>query len=207
MPDADRLASAASRLQGLRDYCCQHHPDFQEMVNARDEVLDRFRPIFAADYLPQLTAPEFREFLILNNNKHWTLQRQGPKMCEDMSALQQGLLTLLDDSKPVEDRLDEAIPQVKGMGKAVATAILHVNYPEKYGVWNNTSEWALKTLDLWPDFDRVMTSGQRYRRINQVLHALSEKLETDLWTLDGLFMVMKEVGEAVTIRRESGASV
>jgi hypothetical protein len=58
-------------------------------------------------------------------------------------------MLLLDESQPVEERLNSAIAMVPGMGKAVSTALLLIVYPDKYGAWNNTSEGGLKILDLW----------------------------------------------------------
>lgn len=52
-------------------------------------------------------------------------------------------------------------------------------------VWNNTSEGCLKSLGLWPIFERGESMGNRYSKINQTLLQLSKELNTDLWTLDG----------------------
>jgi hypothetical protein len=32
-------------------------------------------------------------------------------------------------------------------------------------VWNNTSEAALKSVGIWPEFDRGSTAGQKYEKI------------------------------------------
>jgi hypothetical protein len=81
----------------------------------------------------------------------------------------------------------QRIGQVTGMGTAVATAILFVAYPTKYGVWNSTSEGGLKALNLWPHFERGESVGERYVKVNQILNKVSSDLGIDLWTLDMLW--------------------
>ena len=151
-------------------------------------MLARFQPIFSPAHLPELTEIEFRSFLPLSSNKHWSgLQRLGPRMCADMDTLRSSLLVLLDENRPIEDRYDYALSQVVGLGRAVATAILLIMYPDKYGVWNTTSEAALKILDLWPRFERGESEGKRYVKINNILNRLSRELGVDLWMLDALW--------------------
>jgi len=76
----------------------------------------------------------------------------------------------------LQSRLDEAIEQIPGMGKAGAAAILLVTFPDQYGVWNDTWEQALKQLDLWPEFDRGTAFGERYAPVNQLLNDLATDL-------------------------------
>jgi hypothetical protein len=83
------------------------------------------------------------------------------------------------------------------MGRAVATAILLVMYPEKYGVWNSTSEGGLKAVavDLWPRFERGEGEGSRYVKLNAIFAQLCQQLAVDLWTLDALwYCILAEVG-------------
>jgi hypothetical protein len=103
-----------------------------------------------------------------------------------MPALRASLRSLFDESRPIEQRFDEAITTVPGMGKALATAILIVAFPEKYGVWNNTSEASLRALEIWPEFQWGTSAGQKYARVNSILNELAEDLGVDLWALDAL---------------------
>lgn len=169
-------------LSALRQALKRDDAWFKEIVESRDAVLSRFQPIFAPEHLPQLTAEEFRSFLPFSNNHHWPLQRQGTKMCVDMSRLRSGLSVLVDESRPIEKRM--SAPTVPGMGRGVMTAVLLVAHPDKYGVWNNTSEQALKSLGLWPDFASGEPFGSRYVRLSAVLRDLAQALNVDLWTLD-----------------------
>jgi len=161
---------------------------WREIVEPRDEVLTRFRPLFSPGHIPAITQDEFRPFLVFRNNHHWSgLHRQGSRMCNDMSRLRRGLLALSDERRPVASRLDEAIRLVHGMGRATATAILLVMYPDRYGVWNNVSEHLLQQLGLWPRLTPASSQGEKYEQMNSILLRLSHSLQIDLWTLDGLW--------------------
>jgi len=76
--------------------------------------------------------------------------------------------------------------------RQLATSILIVAYPDRYGVWNNTSEAALRQVGLWPVFERGEGIGRRYEKINGLLVRLSSDLEIDLWTLDALWWFLLE---------------
>lgn len=153
----------------------------------RDQVLAAFSPVFTTSHSVQISEEEFKSFLLEDNNKHWSgLHRQGNRICADMPKLRSVLAYLLDDTYPIADRLDKTVTSIVGMGKAIITAILLVAFPDKYGVWNGTSESALKGLGLWPEFSRGETFGNRYVKINDVLARLKADINLDLWTLDVL---------------------
>jgi hypothetical protein len=133
---------------------------YNEVVEPRDAVLARFQPIFSPEHLSAITEEEFRSFLLFENNRHWTgLHRQGTRMCSDMVKLREALEILLNENEPVFKRLDEAIAMVWGMGKNVASAILMVSQPDRYGVWNNRSEANMKRFGIWPNFNRGESFG------------------------------------------------
>ena len=100
----------------------------------------------------------------------------------------------MDESRPIRERLEEVVPSsgsmVPYLGRAVITAILLVMYPGKYGVWNNTSEAALKQLNIWPYFERGTSFGERYSKVNQLLQSLSKELGISLWNLDTLWWLI-----------------
>jgi hypothetical protein len=173
---------------------------YGEVVEPRDAVLARFQPVFSAAHVPDITEEEFRSFLLLENNHHWTgLHRQGPRMCSDMGKLRKALALLLNEAEPLPKRLDKATEMVSGMGKNVASAILMVSHPDRYGVWNNRSEANMKRLGIWPVFDRGESFGSRYVKVNQILLQLRDALSIDLWTLDALwwFLDQQESGEVL----------
>jgi len=175
-------------------------PDYDAIVAYRDQVFARYQPIFSTDHLPNLSKDEFTSFLNFENNHHWSgLQRRGGQAAADMNILRKALGVLLDENTPISDRFPKALDMVGGFGKATATAILTVAYPNVYGVWNNTSEGALRKVGLWPNLDRGEGDGVRYGRVNSLLARFRSDLKTDFWILDALwwFLLRPEGSPAV----------
>ena len=166
---------------------------FKDIVEPRDSVFARYQPVFSPENLLKISSEEFQSFLILDNNKHWSgLHRMGPRICSDMDKLRAALAILTDETKDIKMRLNESIDMVSGIGKNIATAILLITNPEKYGVWNNRSEGSMKRLRIWPDFDRGESFGSRYVKVNQILLQLKEDLGVDLWVLDALWYCLDQ---------------
>ena len=139
---------AITRLRHINASVDQR-PELSALINARNAVLARYQPIFSPESLPNLSASDFQSFLLFKNNRHWTgLHRRGPQLCQDMDGLRAGLLGLHETSRPIADRFDAALESVKYLGKGILSAVLHVMYPNLYGVWNRTSEGGLKLLQI-----------------------------------------------------------
>ncbi len=153
------------------------------------KVLERYQRIFTCTHIASLTSDEFISFLDPKNNCHWiNLYRKGYEAATDMERLREALALLLDEGKPnFRDRFSKAIGMVRGFGKATATAILTVAYPDKYGVWNGTSEAALCRVGLWPNFERGDGIGGQYEKVNKLLERIRLDVKTDFWTLDALW--------------------
>lgn len=180
-----QLRTALSKFKGTESY--------QKFVEPKERIFARYQPVFHLDHISNITAEEFRSFLVFENNRHWTgLHRQGPKICRDMPHLRKALTLLLDQNHKISHRLNKVIEMVPGMGKAIATAILVITYPDQYGVWNRISEAGLQKLEIWPEFERGESFGNRYEKVNGVLVQLKETLEIDLWTLDALWWLVDE---------------
>lgn len=183
----DQLKKVLESLHSGKD------EEIAEINDAKNEVLERYQPIFSLDYISNLTAEEFKSFLLYQNNKHWkAIHRQSGSITEDMETLRKTLKLLLDESILIEKRLKKIRPKnkdpmVKGLARSVITPILLVAYPEKYGVLNQIAENGLKELDLWPDFERGVDFATKYTKVNNILLDLSQKLNIDLWTLDALW--------------------
>ena len=188
----DAIGLAASTLQPVLESAA-HDPDVKKILDSRDKVLERYQPVFNPEHIPNLKAEEFESFVQFENNCHWTgLTRKTAQVCDDLPRLKTALSTLLDEGQSVKSRVDKLLPKskpkfIKGFGKAVVTAILHIAHPDKYGVWNNTSEGGMKVVGVWPTFEHDSTVGERYQQINIVLDHLKQALNTDLWTLDALW--------------------
>jgi hypothetical protein len=156
-------------------------------IEEKDSALNEYRPMFQPEEVQTITEQKFQEFLLYDNNRHWTgLHRKKNMMTEDMEQLRDGLQTLVDRDQELATRVQETKESVDGLGKATISAILVTAYPEDYGVWNNRSEEALKQLNIWPEFEHGSEFGQRYERVNEVLVDLSNELSLDLWNLDTL---------------------
>ena len=156
-----------------------------EFTEAQETVLPKYQPIFTADHLPSLTEAEFRSFLPFRNNRHWNgLERQGSRICRDMPLLRKTLAILLDHERPLAERYNITVNRINGMGKAIATAVLLISEPNKYGVWNRKSQEGLQLLGLWPDLPRGTSDGDTYAAINDILLDLALALNVNLWTLD-----------------------
>jgi hypothetical protein len=159
----------------------------------QDEVLSKYGPMFSPKNISKLPADEFRGFLRIENNHHWTqLHRSGDRACNNMEALRKGLSLLVDESKPIELRLTEVISNTRFIETGIATPILMIVYPDKYGVWNHRSKRVLKILRIWPSFPRKSSKGEKYVIVNALLKKLRDDLNTDFWTLDGLFWYYDE---------------
>lgn len=187
------IDSAVDRLRAVeRDM----GEDLPESIEHKDAVLDEYQPLFQPPEIESLTEQEFNEFLLFENNRHWTgLHRKRSMMTEDMEQLRGGLQTLLDEEKGLATRVQSAKETIDGMGKATISAVLVTAYPRRYGVWNNRSEEALKQLDIWPDFEYGSDFGHRYERVNEVLLELSNELDLDFWDLDALLGYLVELEE------------
>lgn len=159
----------------------------KDILEAKDEVLARYRPAFQPGRVEAIEEDVIRSFLRFENNQHWTgLHRQVNRICADMDKTRLALGALVDETRPVADRM-QPVTDIKGMGKGIITAILHVAYPDQYGVWNNTSHDGLAEVGLLPQAPRGASFGTRYADVNNVLVALAEALDVDLWTLDTIW--------------------
>lgn len=192
--------SVIERLKAAKDDL-----EVQKIINQRDEVLGRFGPIFQPGAVDMLEEDVFRQFLSIKYNKHWTGLERQPELYADMDRLREALSVLVDETRPVRERVNTAI-EAPGMGPTKFSAILHVAYSNKYGVWNGTSEKALRHFDLWPGIPCGATTGDKYDAVNQVLLNLAGKLGVDLWTLDSLWRRIDLSGEGVATSNNGGKS-
>jgi hypothetical protein len=169
-----------------------HSEVVKGIIDSQEEVLTRYQPLFTPRGIGKLTAEEFRDFLMFRNNRHWSgLQRLGPQITAEMSELREALLEIVDETISAADRLDSLLPlgtaRVHKLGKAVITPILMICHPDRYGVWNGTSEGGVRELGLWPNFERGASIGEKYTVLNALLLDLARAVGTDMWTLDALW--------------------
>jgi hypothetical protein len=161
-------------------------------LDAKEEVISRYQPIFLPENVGSISEEDFRSFLLFSNNHHWKgLHRLGGYITRDMDLLREALSILVDETRPIEDRLEQVLPNsgpmVSHLNRAVLTPILMVTYPDRYGVLNNITEGGFRSLGIWPQFERGSSFAQRYVEVNDILLRLSEELGCDLWTLDAIW--------------------
>ena len=154
------------------------------------KVTSNFGRIFHPDNLDRLTKEDCKSFLLIKNNKHWdNIHRYGNIVTRDIDRLRGALKILVDEKKPLEQRLDHLFPNgspnyIKGLGRATITPILLVVYPENYGVYNARTEEGLNAVRLMPKIGRGNSLSKRYTEINEVLKGLAYKNDMSLLQLD-----------------------
>lgn len=184
----------------LREAIIKTKEDYQEpeTANAEKEMIEKFSYLFNPKNLDKLTKDDFKSFLLLKNNKHWEgIHRQSNMITKDMNKLRNALKILLDESKPLQERLDILFPKnkpnyIKGLGRAIATPILMVVYPKKYGVYNRVSAEGLKKAGLEPKFSRGASFSERYIKVNAVLSKLAQENSISLFELDHIWWLITE---------------
>ncbi len=165
-----------------------------ESVQAQKAAMEHYGRYFVPENIDNITQDGFKDFLLLKNNKHWTGINRQPGIYADMSRLRQCLKILLDESMPIEDRLDRIIPKdgppfIKGLGKAVITPILMCVYPDKYAVYNRISEEGLEKLGR-KTFKAHESFAKRYVALNRACHEISQEIGQPLRLVDSMFSLM-----------------
>lgn len=183
----------------LQDAIIKTKEDYQpERQNEEKEVIDKYGYMFHPHNLDVLTKDDFKSFLLYKNNKHWVgIHRHGDMITQDMNKLRNALKILLDESKPLKERLDILIPKnkpsyIKWFGRAIMTPILMVVYPTKYGVYNTCSVEGLEKVELEPKFSRGASFSEKYIKINEVLNNLAAENNMTLFELDDVWWKITE---------------
>ena len=163
-------------------------------VKAQKEALDLYGRYFALSNIPNITQEGFKEFLLLKNNRHWAGIHRQPSIYADMDRLRHCLTILLEESFPIEKRLDNIIPKegppfIKGLGRAVLTPILMCVYPDKYAVYNRISEEALTRLGR-NAIKSTDSFAKRYVALNQACREISTDIGQPLYLVDSMFSLM-----------------
>lgn len=188
------------------------NPQFKQMINDRDAVYLEYGRMFALEHLHLMSEDDFKGFLLYENNRHWWgIHRHQAKLVADMDRLRHSLGVVLDESRPIVDRLDWIEPvrgpkPLPGIGPAVLTPIMHVVYPDRYAVWNSIAESAMTRLGLWPAFDRGSSFGDKYVAMNTAVHHVAEMIGSDLWTIDSLWWMTELEHEPTKHQFEGGSS-
>jgi hypothetical protein len=152
------------------------------------EVCAYWGVIFSGPGIATLTKQDMTGFMSYRQNKRWR-EISKEDVTANMERLRLALACLLDESRPVAERLNDVEPgrgalAVPHLGKAKLTPILLVTHPRGYGVWNDYSERALRGLGLFPEFAEGARLGDQYAAVNEVLLGLAAEYNLTLWWLD-----------------------
>ena len=164
-------------------------------VEARRKAgFEKYDNLFKISNIDNMDIEKFRKFFNLSENQHWhgltqniTLLTSNPK------NLKESLKLLLDESKPISERIDKIIyasreSKVKGFGLARISAILHYAYPDKYGAYNIVSLKGLSIIGENPkDLDsnwQSLKKGEQYNLVNEKLVELCTTYHISLWAID-----------------------
>jgi hypothetical protein len=152
------------------------------------EVTGYFGVIFSVKGIRTLTKQDMTGFLSYKQNKRWR-EISKEDVTRDMERLRAALLMLIDETLPVDVRLDALEPgrghlAVPHLGKAKLTPVLLMSQPRRYGVWNDYSERALRGMGVFPDFEDGWHLGKQYAAVNEVLVKLAAEYNVTLWWLD-----------------------
>jgi hypothetical protein len=154
----------------------------------RKNAKEKYALLFRKPRLNELTREDFDSFLYYRNNRAWTnLYRRGKEAANNIGDSKKAIAYLQNESIDIKVRINSVLLggsyHVRGMGKNLATAILHVcDKDDKYGVWNNRTEGGLQKLGRLPR--RTYNKGEFYYRINAELNRLKKELDTDLIIVD-----------------------
>ncbi len=185
-------------IQNAIDAMKAEYKTRERYIEREKQVIDVFGNMFQPNNLGNLTREDFKSFLSYKKNKHWWgIARHGNEVTKDMGKLRRTLEILLDENKPLKERLDflfqkDSAYYIKGLGKAVVTPILMVVYPGRYGVYNNKTAEGLKIAGLYPRFGIGDKFSARYIKVNKVLNDLAIKNSISLFELDAVWWRVTE---------------
>lgn len=162
------------------------------------EVCNYYGVIFSVKGIASLTKQDMTGFLRFEQNRRWK-DISKDNVTVDMEALRVALAILIDDSRPLAERINALEPSrgefaVAHLGKAKLSAILLVTRPKEYGVWNDYSERALRGMGLFPVFEHNWHLGEQYEAVNTVLVDLAAEYRITMWWLD---VILEKVARLV----------
>lgn len=154
------------------------------------EVTEYWGVILSPQGIATLTKQDMTGFMSYRQNKRWR-EISKDDVTADMERLRAALLVLIDEERPITERLNRLEPgrgelAIPHLGKAKLTPLLLVKYPRRYGVWNDYSERALRGMELFPDFEAGWNLGEQYTAVNAALLKLAADYGLTLWRLDCL---------------------
>lgn len=173
-------------------------PSVMKLRLVEQEVTQYWSLIFSPKGIDTLTKEDMTSFLSYRTNKRWR-EISKEDVTLDIESLRKALLRLVDESRPIADRLNDLEPgrgklAVPHLGKAKLTPILLVARPKQYGVWNDYSERALHGMNVFPEFGAGWHLGEQYAAVNSILVDLANTNSISLWWLD---VILEQIARLV----------
>jgi len=162
-----------------------------KMLQVEEEVVQKFGQLFRYDNIENISAQEFQSFLDFKENRHWTLSRLKTTITRDMPKLRAALKILLNESSPLEERLQRlrdphSQDYKEYMGRAIFSPILLVTNPDKYPVYNGTVERAFEKLGIKLE-NEPRSIWKSYPEVQKLISNLATKYELSLWQIDSVW--------------------
>jgi hypothetical protein len=187
--------SRSSGYKWLRDIAHRDRNDLQRHLDWFREWQPEMRRRLERASLSRLSAEEFAEVLGKWDKERWRGVARLTGRLTGSGAwprVRSALVIALDERRSVGERLDQLRPfkqppMALHLGQAVITAGLHLRFPDRYCVWNGTSEAAMKLLGLWPVFPRSTAFADRYLAINASVRDCARATNISLPVLDVLW--------------------
>lgn len=167
---------------------------YSEIEERKKRVYEKYKDMFKPENIMNLDIEKFLRFFSFSENEHWTgLTQNIRSLVADPKKLKDALLLLLDETKPLRERINKVTGDgnepgmVKGFGPARLSAFLNVANQGKYGVYNQISMEGLRKIGKNPESRRgwsTLDLGERFAQVNDTLNDLSKEYNISLWALD-----------------------
>jgi len=150
------------------------------------KAIRMFQDMFRDESLENLKPNDL--WLFLGNRFlrwSWTdLSINKWKFAEKLEEFKKLVRFLKDERVPLERRVNDALKKFKieGLSIKLITGVLFVLFPEKYGVWSEDNEKALRILSKMPKLSGDI--GEDYKKFCEALLNLSNEVDMDLIKLD-----------------------
>ena len=169
-----------------------------EELSQEREFIDKYSKVFSLSHIDDLQWKEFHDFLKEEYKKPWSLlYLYSTKLEANFDKLKIVLKILLDESKPIGERLRETVSdkgkfKVPKFGPAVATAILIVVFPEKYAVYNGTVVEAMNLIQNATYSTTRNYFAEHYEEFNKYANDLAKQHGISLWELNWAWQYITE---------------
>ena len=177
----------------------------QTWIKQRKEDHNRWKEWIDPSRLNTLSDDElknkFLEYFNEGAGRHPFNAVYRDRIVRDINKFRETMKFLLDESIPVNKRLNEILNKsgshhIEGIGKGLATSILMDLNPQKYATWNNKTNMGLEALGLTPEFARGDDWGIRYEKVMEsIRHIRILKPELSFLEIDHFLHIVSATEE------------